>query len=121
MGREESSKLIAHIVIAHVQPVIKKPVITLIFKLKALVICSKFGLGGEIARRCHKNLGLDQKNAHQQIEQVLTSVLIFYCHLVSWCKLQIHAVGGLPDFVRVYIGYQARKILHTGTVKTDPH
>ena len=29
-------------------PVIKKPVITLIFKLKALIICIKFDLGGDI-------------------------------------------------------------------------
>ena len=41
---------------------------------------------------CHKNLGLEQENAHQQIEQVLTSIFIFHYHFVSWCKLQFHTV-----------------------------
>ena len=41
---------------------------------------------------------------------------------MSWCKLQVHTVGGPSDFVWVYIiGYQAREGLHTGTVKIDPH
>ena len=50
----------------------KKPVITLIFKLKALVICTNFDLDWRrhlnliISNRlsCHKNLVLDQENAH---------------------------------------------------------
>ena len=28
-----------------------------------------------------------------QIEQVLT-IVIFHYHFVSWCKLQIHTIGG---------------------------
>ena len=36
---------------------------------------------------------------------------------MSWCKFQIHAVGGPSDLLWVYIGYQARKGLHTETVK----
>ena len=35
--------------------------------------------------------------------------------------MQIHAVGGPSDFMWVYTSYQARKGLHTWTVKTDPH
>ena len=41
-----------------------------------------------------KNLSLDQENAHEKVEQVLTSIVIFHFHFVSWCKLQIHAVAG---------------------------
>ena len=37
---------------------------------------------------CQKNMGLDQKN---KIEQVLTLIVVFYYHLVRWCKLKILA------------------------------
>ena len=42
-------------------------------------------------------MGLDQEN---KIEQVLTSIVVFYYHLVSWCKLKIlaekvYAQGGV--------------------------
>ena len=40
---------------------------------------------------------------------------------MSCCKLQSHAVGGPSGFVWVYIGYQARKDLQTGTIKIAPH
>ena len=33
-------------------------------------------------------MGLDQKN---KIEQVLTLIVVFYYHLVRWCKLKILA------------------------------
>ena len=50
----------------------EKPVITLIFKLKALVICTNFDLDWRRhlnliisnCLSCHKNLALDQENAH---------------------------------------------------------
>ena len=29
---------------------------------------------------------------------------------MNWCKLQIHAVGGPPDFMRVYTGHHVRKV-----------
>ena len=67
---------------------------------------------------CHNNLNLDQEN-----ERVLTSLVIFHYHFVSWCKLQIYTdtAGGSSDFMWCIPGYQARKGLHTGTVKIDPH
>ena len=37
------------------------------------------------------------------------------------CKLQIHAVGAPADYVWVYIVYQAKKGLYTGTIKFDLH
>ena len=54
----------------------KKPVITLIFKLKALVICTNFDLAWKRhlnliisnCLSCHKNLVLDQENAHELTE-----------------------------------------------------
>ena len=67
----------------------KKLVITLIYKLKL-------------------------NTSVNEIEPVLTSVVIFHYHFVRWCKLEIHTVGSIPD-------YQARKCLHTGTVKIDPN
>ena len=37
----------------------------------------------------------------------------FLKHLMSWCKLQIHAVGGPSDLMWVYItGHQARISTH---------
>ena len=35
--------------------------------------------------------------------------------------VRIYIVGGPSDFMWVYIGYQARKGRHIGTVKIDPH
>ena len=64
----------------------------------------------------------DTNKSRARHHLILTSILIFhYHHLVTWWKLQSHAVGGPSDFVWVYLGYQARKGLHTGTVKIDPH
>ena len=49
---------------------LKKTVIILFFKLKALVIGNKFDLGGGISYCLfYKNLGLGQKNVHQQIDE----------------------------------------------------
>ena len=51
-------------------------------------------------------------------KQVLTLIVIFHYHLVSWFKLEIHAFGGPSDFS---VGYhQTIKGLHTETVQTDP-
>ena len=56
----------------------KKPVITLIFKLKALVICTKFDLSWQqrdilnltsCCLSCHKNLGLDLENATSKLNK----------------------------------------------------
>lgn len=66
------------------------------------------------------NLCLDEENAHQQIDQILTSALICHYYLVSWCKLQIHTVGGPYDLsVGVYTEYRALG-LHR-TVENHPH
>ena len=64
-----------------------------------------------------EKLGLDQENAHQQIEKVLTSTVILW----AGANCIFHVVGGPSSFMWVYIGYQARKGLHTGTVKINPH
>ena len=49
-------------------------------------------------------------------------IVIFYYHLVSRCKIQIHAVGNLNISCEcVHAGYQATRGLHTRTVKIDPH
>ena len=59
----------------------KKPLITLVFKLKSSVVfCTKFDTliwWGHLILisfylSCHKNLDLDQQNVHQYIEQVFT-------------------------------------------------
>ena len=43
----------------------------------------------------------------------MTSVLIFFhYHLVSWCKLQIHPVGGPSDFVWVRLSSKIQQSLH---------
>ena len=44
-------------------------------------------------------MNLDQKNAHKQIDQ-----------LVSWCKLQIYTINGPSDLILgIYTGYQASR------------
>ena len=69
-----------------------------------------------------KSLGLDQENAHHWNEQVLALILIIYYHLLSWCKSEIRGVDVPSDFVwENTLGYQARKGLHSGTVKIDLH
>ena len=37
-----------------------------------------------------------------KLKKVLRSIAIFHCHLVSWCKLQIHAVCVPSDIMWVY-------------------
>ena len=54
------------------------------------------------------------------MEQVFISVAIFH-YLVSWCKLQIHAVGGPSDLMWAYTQAIKQEGLHTGTVKIRPH
>ena len=66
-------------------------------------------------------MGLDQENAHQWTEQVLTSIVIFHHQRVIWCKLKIYAVGGPSDLIGVYTGYHARTSAQTGKVKIDQH
>ena len=60
----------------------------------------------------HKHLGLDQENVHQYTDQVF-DIVIFHYHLVSRCKLPIHATSGPSDLsVGVYTETTKQEGLH---------
>ena len=58
-----------------------KTVITLIFKLKALVIGNKFDLGGDVQIKFNVNVII-----------IMTAIAILHYHRVRWCKLHIYRI-----------------------------
>ena len=69
-----------------------KTVITLIFKLKALVIGNKFDLGGDVQIKFNVNVIIIMTS-------ILTSIAILHYHRVRWCKLHIYRICRPSDLI----------------------
>ena len=55
---------------------------------------------------------VDIRKMHSsKLTKCLTSIVIFQCHLIRWCKLEIHTTGRSSDLsVGVHTGYKQESL-----------
>ena len=92
-----------------------KTVITLIFKLKALVIGNKFDLGGDVQIKFNVNVIIIMTSI--LTSTCLTSIVILHYHRVRWCKLHIYRICGPSDLSVAASAEAVRKKVYTGRGK----
>ena len=82
-----------------------------------MVICIKVNLEEDTEIKLHYVV---QQEHTRELTKCLTSVFIFHYYIFSWCKPQIHAVGG-PSNLIVSVSHAIKQeVLHRGC-KNNPY